>query len=125
MDHLSDKQKFDPILILAVPNALLVLLMALSLSKPWRAIFMAGLSWATYLGFNSTTGLIQVDYILGCMLAQQWLTSFQLLFLMDITKSRHRTDKVDPMSYPLWYRIYWCFCLMGSSREIGWSHAVR
>ncbi|KIY70094.1 hypothetical protein CYLTODRAFT_348246 [Cylindrobasidium torrendii FP15055 ss-10] len=120
----AEKPIFNPILYLGVPNCFLGILLATNASYAWRALYMTGVTYTTYLSYNSSTRNYQADYIFGCIVMEQWVSSFQMLFLENpIEEWRHRNDKIHPREYPLWYRIYWCFCARSTLRGIGWSRS--
>lgn len=112
---------------IVVPDFLLVCLVAL---HPPLFIRILGFATLLYLGFQSlyfTLGDPTQDYFLGFYLSAQILLAVQFLFIkVPIDELRHERDlKSRARDFPLWYRLYWAFCLDHSVRAIGWTHEVR
>ncbi len=126
MESSHEKLHFNVVTMYGLPGLLLAVIQASDLSKIWRTVYFAGLTAVTYMAFHSHVSTDpKTIYIVGCILAEQWLSSFQLLFIVNpIQDCRHRTDKVHPSQYPFWYRVFWCMCMRGSMRGIGWNCQV-
>ncbi|KAF9014507.1 hypothetical protein BDZ89DRAFT_1076557 [Hymenopellis radicata] len=127
MEISDEKLHFNVVTMYGLPGLLLAVIQASDLSKTWRTVYFAGLTAVTYMAFHSHISTdAKHTYIAGCILAEQWLSSFQLLFIVNpIQDCRHRSDKVHPSQYPFWYRVFWCMCMRGSMRGIGWNCQIK
>ncbi|KAF9030445.1 hypothetical protein BDZ89DRAFT_1112184 [Hymenopellis radicata] len=118
----ADRPPFNP-LFLAVPTLLLAPVLALDLAVFWKALFFLGYTAVTAVGLHSTAGDNLQNYYLGSAFSGGWITAFVLLFIVNPVRTcRHNTDKVHPSQYGIWYRSYWCLCIIFNLRGIGWNY---
>ena len=100
-------------------------LIALSPRALGRVVGNVALLGIIIFGLRLTTGQVELNYLVGCMFAEQTFSMFLFTWLTDpIHDFRHECDHVAPKELPFVRRVWWALCLLNSPRGIGWSYKV-